>query len=643
MSRAISVIGEGMLSEAVRELLTDDFVLLAGGPLDFDNMDIEAAVILQDDWDPTFFRREEKTMQTAGVPWLGGYIDHAEAVLGPLVRPGTPGCSQCADQRRLNASRQQEMSGAELSRFLFGTKQKNVWATRSAVLHLSQMIAAEVRRVVQGEQALMDSRIFIIDMKTLNTTRHFFLPDPQCDICGHLHDDSEQEAYPLQSRSKPDAGTFRSRSLSNLRHSLRRDYFDERTGLFNDRIVQQRTPFADICINFPLYNQDQWTAGRSHSYQVSEMTALLEGLERCSGMTPLDKKTVIHDSYHQLAGKALDPVSVGLYSEEQYAQTDFPFQPFDPERDFSWVWGYSLRQERPLLIPESIAYYNTGYGEIVSETSNGCALGGSLEEAIFFGMLEVAERDAFLMTWYNRIDAPRLDPLTAGDIELILMLERMRAVVDYEVTLYNITMENEIPSILAIAKCINSFGPRIVCAAGAHPDPVKAAKSAVHEAAGMIPALHEVFDQNRTEYERMFREPSRVQRMEDHFLMHSLPEAEQRLSFLLENRRPQQSFQHAFKVWPKHLDLMEDVQKLLDIFRSLKLDVIAVNQTNDIIRRNGLYCVKIIIPGMLPMTFGHHLIRTTGLPRLYEIPVKLGYRKEPLAPEALNPYPHPFP
>ncbi len=69
-----------------------------------------------------------------------------------------------------------------------------------------------------------------------------------------------------------------------------------------------------------------------------------------------------------------------------------------------WVWGYSFLKERPILIPELLAYYSLGYEEgFVYETSNGCALGGSLEEAIFYGIMEIVERDSFLMTWYAEL------------------------------------------------------------------------------------------------------------------------------------------------------------------------------------------------------------------------------------------------
>jgi ribosomal protein S12 methylthiotransferase accessory factor len=75
----------------------------------------------------------------------------------------------------------------------------------------------------------------------------------------------------------------------------------------------------------------------------------------------------------------------------------------------------------------------------------------------------------------------------------------------------------------------------------------------------------------------------------------------------------------------------------------LNLDVIVVDQTTPELKRNELYCVKVLIPGMLPMTFGHHLTRVTGLERVLKVPVLLGYAKQPLLLEQLNPHPHPFP
>ncbi|HKN56760.1 MAG TPA: YcaO-like family protein, partial [Amycolatopsis sp.] len=85
------------------------------------------------------------------------------------------------------------------------------------------------------------------------------------------------------------------------------------------------------------------------------------------------------------------------------------------------------------------------------------------------------------------------------------------------------------------------------------------------------------------------------------------------------------------------------LQAVIDRYLGTGLDVIVVDQTTPEHRAGGFSCAKVIIPGTLPMTFGHHHRRVTGLPRLYEIPRMLGYHPDRLDPRNINPHPHPFP
>lgn len=130
-------------------------------------------------------------------------------------------------------------------------------------------------------------------------------------------------------------------------------------------------------------------------------------------------------SYNDLKDCALNPATVGLHAPEQYARPDFPFQAFDSDVAINWVWGYSLTQQRSILVPERLAYYSLGFHDgFVYETSNGCALGSSLVEAIFHGILEIVERDAFLLTWYAQLPLPAIDLTSSNDRELQWMIER---------------------------------------------------------------------------------------------------------------------------------------------------------------------------------------------------------------------------
>jgi ribosomal protein S12 methylthiotransferase accessory factor len=204
-------------------------------------------------------------------------------------------------------------------------------------------------------------------------------------------------------------------------------------------------------------------------------------------------------------------------------------------------------------------------------------------------------------------------------------------------------MENRIPSIWALAKGGSEHRVNLICAAGAHLDPIRAAKSALFELAGMIPIAEQRWRERSEEAKSMFEDSFLVEQMEDHSLLYSLPQAEERLQFLLDDRRSAHTFDEAFPSMSTHKDLTDDLKQVVQVFRSLQMDIIVVDQSSSETLCNGLRCVKVLIPGMLPMTFGHHLRRVTGLDRILEVPMKLGYVDRKLTLEELNPYPHPFP
>ncbi|MGG4106693.1 TOMM precursor leader peptide-binding protein [Paenibacillus lautus] len=649
MSAIIVIVGEGVLADCVYGELSTQFEVVR--QIDFEPgvpEKVDLVLVLHDAWHPSVHQKAEEVLQPAGIPWLRGFVAFGEGVIGPLVRPGTQGCSQCADTRRLMAGRERkEMRELQQRLVTHGGMPSDAWASRTGLLQVAYLLVEETRRVLQGKTVQSAGKVFLINLKTMESTLHLILPDPLCPVCSQLPDDSSTAAHiSLQPSPKISADSYRCRRVDELSNVLIKDYLDYRTGFLNGKMVNLESPFADVSVNLPLFAEDVGTAGRTHSYAASELTAILEGLERYCGLAPRSKRTVVHGSFRNLKDQALDPVKVGVHTEEQYAKPGAPFTRFNPDHPIHWVWGYSFLQERPILVPEQLAYYSMGCGHnFVFESSNGCALGGSLEEAIFYGILEVVERDSFLMTWYGQLPLPRLDLNSANDQELRLMIDRLQAVAGFDVHFFNSTMENGIPSVWGVAKNRKQTGVNLICAAGAHPDPIRAVKSAVHELAGMVQSLDEKLDANREAYVRMFHDSSLVQEMEDHSLLYGLPQAQERLQFLLDENRPLRTFEEEFERGKRHrhTDLTDDLKDILNAFHRLNLDVIVVDVTAPEINRNGLHCVKVLIPGMLPMTFGHHFTRLAGLQRVLRVPAELGYVKEPLELEDLNPYPHPFP
>jgi ribosomal protein S12 methylthiotransferase accessory factor len=640
------IVGEGILADTVCRYLSG-FQLVRRPDLSEALPPAELVLVLQDQEDSSVNLKAEGLLQPRGTLWLCAYTSSGAGVVGPLVRPGKAGCSQCAEIRRSMAGRDREqisdlMMSLVVPDYIPPPPKK---LSSAGYRHMAHILSAEAAKVLRREHTDLEGHVYLVDFNNLNTTIHYVLPDAVCPICGQLPDDTPEAAeISLRPCLKLSPHSYRCRSMSELQKVLCKDYWDSQTGLFNDKQLDLVSAFASAVTNLPLSMSDEVTGGRSHSYADSEQAAILEGLERYCGLTPRGKRTVVFDSYSHLKEHAMDPSRVGLHAKEQYEQPDFPFLPFDADSPMDWVWGYSFLEERSILVPELLAYYSLGYGGgYVYENSNGCAIGGSLEEAILHGILEVVERDSFLMTWYARLPVPRLDHYSSGDRELTMMIDRLQAVAGYEVRLYNTTTENKIPGIWALAMNGAEQGVKLVCSAGAHLDPVQAAKSALQELASTISMVEERWIKRGVEAEAMLDDSYLVQQMEDHALLYSLPQAADRLSFLLDEQRPLRTFAEEFHPVPGHNDLTDDLKQLLQVFRSLKLEVIVIDQSSSETLHNGLHCVKVLIPGMLPMTFGHHLSRLTGLDRMLDVPMKLGYADRRLTPDELNPYPHPFP
>ena len=155
--------------------------------------------------------------------------------------------------------------------------------------------------------------------------------------------------------------------------------------------------------------------GHTDRFEQSLRVGLLEGLERYAGMQPRAKSIATVSSLADLDEPALDPRACGVYSDQFY-QVDHRATPFTPERPIPWVWGYSLRDRRPVLVPEVLTYYHSTEPSqrFVQECSNGCASGSSLTEAVYYGLLELIERDAFLLSWYGQARCPRSTRAPSG-------------------------------------------------------------------------------------------------------------------------------------------------------------------------------------------------------------------------------------
>ena len=228
------------------------------------------------------------------------------------------------------------------------------------------------------------------------------------------------------------------------------------------------------------------------------------------------------------------------------------------------------------------------------------------------------------------------------------MLENIESASGYTISVFNTTLDHGIPCcwVMAVDEQDRDSMPKALCAAGSHPNPELAVLNALQELEMMVKRPFDDFQAQREKALEMLVDPLSVKEMEHHSLLYYLPEAFERLSFLYDSAAIPQTFQEAFSDFYHHkptLDLRDDLTALIDHYLARGIDIIVVDQTAPEHAVQDFRCVKVIMPGMLPMTFGHQHRRNTGFQRLSRLPAQLGYRDRPLADADINPHPHPFP
>ena len=474
-------------------------------------------------------------------------------------------------------------------------------------------------------------RFWLVDEATLGLSQHSFLADPHCPSCSDLPEDTAQgAAVTREFRLKLSPESSRVRALDKT--ALDQTYVDQQSGLVPmvTSFTQHAFPFTGAMLAVPGHPVEVAGYGRTRDFSSAGSIAVAESLERLSAYAP-GKRTTVTAGYADIADTAVDPRSLGLYPDERYDIPGFPYLRFTEDAVTNWVWGHSFGQDRAVLVPESFVYYRMPGPRFAGEISSGNALGGCYEEAVLHGILEVAERDAFLLTWYGALAVPEIALATVPDLRVPLVAERIERQ-GYRVHVFDTTREYGIPSFWAMAEDITGAErPKIISTGGSGLQPAEAILAALHELSQTVEYLSILaLDPNwRDRAQHLADHPDDVVSMADHLLCAANPSTVDRYGFLLDDPATL-TWPHALQRWrwPVNADIGADLDEAIRRFAAAGMDVIAVDTTSTEQSIGGFRCVKVIAPGSVPMTFGHTARRVTGLPRLSEV---------------RNSHPHPFP
>ncbi|MFD9126229.1 TOMM precursor leader peptide-binding protein [Kitasatospora sp. NPDC059571] len=387
-------------------------------------------------------------------------------------------------------------------------------------------------------------------------------------------------------------------------------------------------------------------SGQADSFAASRRLALLEGLERYAGTHRRCRTPLLTASYEELGGRALDPRTCGTYAPQTY-RDDPALRPFAPDRPIPWVPGHVLGDGRPVLVPARLVHYGAGVAadSFVFECSNGCATGSCLEEAALFGLLELMERDAFLLGWYGAAALTEIDLASCEGTAVRAMADRA-ALQGYEVHAFDNRIDLPVPVVTGLAVRRDGGPGTLAFAAAAALDPVAAVESALAEILTYIPHLPRQVRERPDELAAMAEDFSLVRRLPDHAALFGLPQMARHARSYLEPPAVLPMAQ-VYRDWeqrrPRTLDLRDDLLLCVDALAAAGLEAVVVDQTTPEQERMGLHTVCTLVPGLLPIDFGWDRQRALRLPRLRTAFRQAGWRATDLAEDELRRVPHPFP
>ena len=358
-----------------------------------------------------------------------------------------------------------------------------------------------------------------------------------------------------------------------------------------------------------------------------------------------NKNDMVFAPYRDVAADAVSPDQIRLYTRQQIeglgpgARVRY----FNDDTPVRWVWGYSLTDEKPRLVPASFVYMNYQYDDdepvIGRNASSGLAANLTIEEAILTGILEVIERDAFTICWLSRRPGRRVE---LDDDETIAFLrERFHyGHPKVETLVHDITLDVPVASFFVTIKRPTELGPAVCVGSTSRLDPKQAIRKCFLEAGQGIPYFRFLLSQLKDWV------PS------DDFL--NLTSFDHHCVFYL--KRPD-LVPEAFAFLDDHEGtvplssipdrstgrVLGDINTCVELLKQAGLEVIVVEITTPDIRDVGMRVVRVVVPGMVPL-HGVYKFPFLGSKRLSQFPLRArtGQGNGHEGP-TYNTHPHPFP
>jgi bacteriocin biosynthesis cyclodehydratase domain-containing protein len=569
-------------------------------------------------------------------PWLLVQPSGIFPLVGPVFSPGESACWTClSDRMRRNREIKGMLDRSQARRVAISPLARNPFGQNGI-----QLAAVEIAKAIAtGFATELSDHIISLDLLGASIAKHYVAPRPQCPSCGRKKlRDPRRKPVPIElgggSKLIMTSGGYRTVSPRDTVARFR-NQVSPLTGVISvlepiEAAVPMNTNYyAGHNFSAPARTVDELREGLSggswgkgSTAEQGEASAMMEAMERYSGIFQGDEIRVTRRFTDFPSGDAIAPNDVMLFSDAQYGQDPAsitnPIEArtlpalFDRSARIDWSPAWSLRDQRFRYLPTSLMYFfYRGPGGINAD-SNGCAAGNTLAEAIVQGFFELVERDSYAIWWYNRLERAEVD-LGQFDDSYVRDLRTQLAEDGRKLWVLDITSDLGIPSFVALAHWMKDGRENVEFGSGAHFD----ARIALLRALTELNQFLSIGLMGDGDGNKSTLDGTTPLRLEDH-------------PYLTPTGSP--AVQPGTGLTFSRLDTREQVAACVDAVRRAGLDFMVLDQTRPDI---GVPVARVIVPGL------RHFYRRFAPGRLYDVPVKLGWLDRPTPESELNPiHPH---
>ncbi len=582
----------------------------------------------------------------SGKAWLLAKPAGIETWIGPVFVPGQTACWECLAQRLRGHRKLEGYIARRNGAGAVGPVPACLASTQHAALAEA---ATEITRWIgTAGQSILMNRVVSTSVLTLERTHHTLTRRPQCPSCGSHQPNVPTSPVRLHRRPKAHAsdGGHRALDQREVLAQLER-HLSPITGIVSTLVLGERsggahfrsrsiTPTFSADHNFSDMYDDRFlkegmrrrSGGKGKSIEQARMSALAESLERYCGVFD-GTEPRIRASFADLGNAAIHPNACMGYSAQQYGHRQshngsdrkarWVPEPFREDVEIEWTPLWSLSAEEPRYLPTSFCYY--GYRSpdplFARADSNGCAAGSVLEEAVLQGLLELIERDAVALWWYNRLRRRAVD-LDSVDDAYVSEIIRHYGELRRELWALDITSDFGVPTFAAISRRVDKAEEDIIYGFGAHLDPGVALGRALTELNQSLEAVPTATGPESTQTYRGSQDAVRwwrtVRTADSRYLTPDLEAGSRRL----------QDFKNLATD-----DLHQDILTCRALAATHGIEVLVLDQTRPDV---GFPVVRVVAPGL------RHFWARFGPGRLYDVPLREGWLSRWFDEQELNPF-----